>query len=102
MTDAADSTLYTSDPHGLTNGQQVRYLVDDGAEIPGLTSGQYYYVANSSANSFQLVSSQLSLLPIDLDTLPIQYELTTLGNYSVVDPNTQGADKYIRSFATIC
>ena len=101
VTDAADSTLYTSDPHGLTNGQQVRYLVDDGAEIPGLTSGQYYYIANSSANSFQLVSSQLSLLPIDLDTLPIQYELTTLGNYSVVDPNTQGADKYIRSFATI-
>ncbi|MGY8731560.1 MAG: hypothetical protein ACKVK0_05450, partial [Pirellulales bacterium] len=104
VADPNDATLYAA-AHGMTNGQQVRYIVGDNtAELTGLVSGQYYYVANATTNSVQLVQSLLSLLPVDLDTLPefpTQFELHKLGDYTVVDPNTQTADKYIRPFSTI-
>ncbi|MBT4013358.1 MAG: calcium-binding protein, partial [Planctomycetaceae bacterium] len=100
VADASHATLYATE-HGLTNGQQVRYIVDNTTEIAGLVSGQYYYIANATADSYQLVQSLLSLVPIDIDALPIEFELTKLGNYTVVDPNTQTSNKYIRPYSTI-
>lgn len=66
----------TVNSHGLVTGDVVKYNANGGTAITGLVDGQYYYVIRSTANDFQLATSEANA------TAATAISLTGTGNAS--------------------
>jgi len=54
VTDIATGDTFTSNAHGLENGD---YIVNESTTVFGLTSGTRYYVVNATTNAFKLAAT---------------------------------------------